>query len=56
MYVFGFIVTTTLAYLFFVVKNKVVVKDETVFKKHLQNVKNSIKNVSQNCPILLVRL
>lgn len=42
----GFIMTTTLSYLFFVVKSKVVVKDDAVFKKHLEKAKQAIKNVS----------
>ena len=45
MYLVGFLVATTLAYLFFVIKSKVVISDEAVFRKHLEIIKKSIKEV-----------
>eukprot|EP00116_Pleurobrachia_bachei_P002116 sb/3462378/ len=42
----GLVFSTTLAYLFFVVKSKVTIKDEGIIRKHFQKVQQAIKNVS----------
>jgi len=44
MVLLGFVITTTLSYLFFVIKSKVVIIDEGIFKKHLDKAKQAIKN------------
>ena len=45
MVVLAFLISTTLSYLFFVIKSKIVIKDETIFKTRLETIKQLIKKV-----------